>query len=418
MVEETAQRKVRAESAHKPGTHYSVQELAAVWGLGVDKIRELFENEPDVIKLQSPPKKGKRAYVTLRIPEKVADRVQRRIPDGSRTLSSAQRAKMQDRFPHRFILYEHPEALPDMGCAVRKRTETYVRQPLKLRDWKEAQKIVRAWDERGTKPKSAAARTTIEALKDQFIENMKSVNRASATIKKYEVLFRQLVAFTQDKGLRFVNELDLAILEQFRATWKDGALSKSKKQERLRGVLRYALRHRIIEVNSALDLDRIKIVPAKVVPFTDEQLDRIWIAAKNDSNPRIYALALLMRFSGLRISDAVGLRIDQIKDGHLSLRTRKVQTDVSVPLPETVVRALHSFKAASATHFFWNGTADLNAVAGYHRDYYFSRVFTAAKIEGKPHPHQFRHTFASKLLSAGVSIVEVAALLGNSVKIC
>jgi integrase len=294
---------------------------------------------------------------------------------------------------------------------------TYVRQPLKLRDWKEAQKIVRAWDEQGTKPKSAAARTTIEELKDQFIENMKSVHRAAATIKKYEVLFRQLVAFAQDKGLRFVNELDLAMLEQFRATWNDGALSKSKKQERLRGVLRYAQRHRMIEVNSALDLDKIKVVPAKVVPFTDEQLDRIWIAAKNDTNPRIYALALLMRFSGLRISDAVGLRIDQIKDGHLSLRTRKVQTDVSVPLPETVVRALHSFKPVSETHFFWNGVADLNSVAGYHRDYYFSRVFTAAKIEGKPHPHQFRHTFASKLLSAGVSIVEVAALLGNSVKI-
>ena len=294
---------------------------------------------------------------------------------------------------------------------------TYVRQPLKLRDWKEAQKLVHAWDEQGTKPKSAAAKTTIEQLKDQFIENMKSVHRARATIKKYEVLFRQLVAFAQDKGLRFVNELDLAMLEQFRATWKDGALSKSKKQERLRGVLRYALRHRMIEVNSALDLDKIKVVSAKVVPFTDEQLDRIWIAAKNDSNPRIYALALLMRFSGLRISDAVGLRIDQVRDGHLSLRTRKVQTDVSVPLPETVVRALHSFRAASESHFFWNGIADLNAVAGYHRDYYFSRVFTAAKIEGKPHPHQFRHTFASKLLTAGVSIVEVAALLGNSIKI-
>ena len=71
-----------AKSAQSPrikaGSHYSVQELAAVWGLGVDKVRELFESEPDVIKLQSPPKKGKRAYVTLRIPEKVADRVQRR----------------------------------------------------------------------------------------------------------------------------------------------------------------------------------------------------------------------------------------------------------------------------------------------------------------------------------------------------
>ena len=64
----------------------------------------------------------------------------------------------------------------------------------------------------------------------------------------------------------------------------------------------------MIEANSALELDKIKVIAAKVVPFTDEQLDRIWIAAKNDSNPRIYALALLMRFSGLRIADAVGLR--------------------------------------------------------------------------------------------------------------
>lgn len=60
------------------GSHFTVQELAALWGLGVDKIRELFENEPDLIKLKNPPKKGQRAYVTLRIPEAVAARVQRR----------------------------------------------------------------------------------------------------------------------------------------------------------------------------------------------------------------------------------------------------------------------------------------------------------------------------------------------------
>jgi hypothetical protein len=78
IVERTAEKKGKTESAHVKGTHYSVQELAALWCLGVDKIRELFENEPDVIKLKNPPKKGKRAYVTLRIPEQVAARVQRR----------------------------------------------------------------------------------------------------------------------------------------------------------------------------------------------------------------------------------------------------------------------------------------------------------------------------------------------------
>jgi integrase len=294
---------------------------------------------------------------------------------------------------------------------------TYVRQPLKLRDWKEAQKVLRAWDEQGVKPPSAKTPTTIEQLQKQLLDNLHTVNRAPATIKKYEVLFRQLKAFALDKGLRFVPELDVTMLEQFRATWKDGALSKSKKQERLRGVLRYAVRHRMVETNSAIELDRVKVVSAQVVPFTDDELKRIWVAAKADTNSRLYALALLMRFSGLRISDAVGLRIDQIKDGHLSLRTQKAHTDVSVPLPAPVLTALDSFKPASAAYYFWNGEANLTAVAGYYRDYYFRRAFIAAKIDGKPHPHQFRHTFASKLLLAGVSLVELAALLGNSVRV-
>jgi site-specific recombinase XerD len=33
------------------------------------------------------------------------------------------------------------------------------------------------------------------------------------------------------------------------------------------------------------------------------------------------------------------------------------------------------------------------------------------------HPHQFRHTFATKLLSKGTSIENVAALLGNTPKV-
>jgi len=79
MVEGTADKKAKVEAAHVRGQHYSVQEVAQLWGLGIDKIRELFENEPGVIKLQSPPKKGKRRYTTLRIPENVAERVQRRL---------------------------------------------------------------------------------------------------------------------------------------------------------------------------------------------------------------------------------------------------------------------------------------------------------------------------------------------------
>jgi site-specific recombinase XerD len=294
---------------------------------------------------------------------------------------------------------------------------TYIRRPLKLRDWKTAQRVVREWEELGSKPKGTAPKATIEQLQKQYLENMHVEKRAPATVKKYEVLFRQLSTFTHDKGLRFVAELDLSSLEEFRATWKDGDLSRSKKQERLRGILRYARKHKMVEDNAAEELGKIRVDPHQVVPFSDDELGRIWKAAKADRNPRIYPLALLMRFSGLRISDAIGVRIDQIKGERLSLRTRKVRKDVSILLPKPVLNAMKSFKTASSTHYFWNGEADVISVAGYYRDYYFRRVFEAAKIQGKPHPHQFRHVFAIKLLSAGVSTDGVAALLGNSPKV-
>ena|SRR3989442_1061072 len=59
--------------------HYSVSEVAEVWGISVDLVRNLFRSEPDVLALDTT-KRGK--YVTLRIPESVMIRVHRRLSQG------------------------------------------------------------------------------------------------------------------------------------------------------------------------------------------------------------------------------------------------------------------------------------------------------------------------------------------------
>jgi hypothetical protein len=59
--------------------HFSPQTLAELWGVSADLIRELFENEPGVIKIGDRQSGRKRKYVTLRIPESVAARVYRRL---------------------------------------------------------------------------------------------------------------------------------------------------------------------------------------------------------------------------------------------------------------------------------------------------------------------------------------------------
>lgn len=58
--------------------HYRPSELATVWGLSVDTIRAMFEREPGVLK-HGTNQKGKRRYVTLRIPETIAVRVHNRL---------------------------------------------------------------------------------------------------------------------------------------------------------------------------------------------------------------------------------------------------------------------------------------------------------------------------------------------------
>ncbi len=55
--------------------HFTVAEIAKLWRLDESTVRRLFYEEPGVLKLGVGHRRGKRGYVSLRIPESVARRV-------------------------------------------------------------------------------------------------------------------------------------------------------------------------------------------------------------------------------------------------------------------------------------------------------------------------------------------------------
>jgi hypothetical protein len=59
--------------------HFTPTELADAWGVSVDTIRNIFRNEPGVLKIGKRESRFKRGYITLRIPRDVAERVHRRL---------------------------------------------------------------------------------------------------------------------------------------------------------------------------------------------------------------------------------------------------------------------------------------------------------------------------------------------------
>lgn len=285
-----------------------------------------------------------------------------------------------------------------------------VREALKIRDWNRAQELVRKWDVEGTRP-TEPHRVTLDEWRDTFLQDAAARHLTEATTKLYKLLFKQLGAFAKSQRIHFINELDLATLSDFRASWTNGPLSAQKKLERLRGIFKFAVSRKWITENFALALTSPKVKQKPTMPFTADEMAAILKAAGGKGRERILAFILTMRFSGLRISDVTSLKPESLQGNRLFLYQAKTGEPVSVLLPEFVAKALRSMPLVNPQYFFWSGQSKLTTKVGFWRNR-ISKVFTRAKV-ANGHTHRFRDTFATSLLEAGLSLENVSTLLGH-----
>lgn len=55
--------------------HYSVADVARLWGISTDMVRDIFRKEPGVLNFRRPGTRAKRSYSTIRVPHSVLVRV-------------------------------------------------------------------------------------------------------------------------------------------------------------------------------------------------------------------------------------------------------------------------------------------------------------------------------------------------------
>jgi integrase/recombinase XerD len=297
----------------------------------------------------------------------------------------------------------------------------YLRRSLDLVSWQAAQDRVRGWEASGEVGIIRADIPSISEAVERFFDDAKARGLAESTIGKLGVLLRsQLLPWCREKGYLSLKQLTVDELTRFRATWADSQISKYKKQERLKSFFHFCGAREWIRTNPVMGIKPVKVPPSPTLPFEDHQITAILDACDRypikgiygeQNRLRLKALTLLMRYSGLRIGDALTSERHRLIDSKLFLYQAKTGTPVYCPVPPHVVAALNELESPNPKYFFWTGNGKRkSAVADAQRS--FRKLFELAGVKG--HPHMFRDPFAVELLKRGVSLETVSMLLGHA----
>jgi integrase/recombinase XerD len=300
-----------------------------------------------------------------------------------------------------------------------------IRKSLDAADWQKAQDKVRQWEAEGSAAVVIATDDgpiTIEHAKADFLADAEARKLKHSSVYRYAMLFRQLEHFTKSEGIQYLKDLDTPTLRRFRASWKDGDLAGLKKLDRLRGFFRFARENGWVAENPAQAIKNPKVTPRPTLPFSQEEMIRIVRAAtenveaaradRRNKARRVRAFVLLLRYTGLRISDAVGCSIERLKDGKIWLYTQKTGQHVYCPLPEFVTKELENVPRLSEGHWFWAGEGTIETSRKKWSES-LSALFKDANVKGG-HAHRFRDTFAVELLLNGTPMENVQAFLGHA----
>lgn len=144
-----------------------------------------------------------------------------------------------------------------------------------------------------------------------------------------------------------------------------------------------------------------------------EEVARIFAAV---ANPKHRALLMTIYAGGLRLGEALRLRVEDIDEGRRTLRVRrgKGAKDRYVPLSEAVVRELRGrLDEGERADLLFPGKDPSKPLSDTTAQKAFNGAVKRADIQKKVSVHSLRHAFATHMLEGGAHIRAVQEILGH-----
>ena len=262
----------------------------------------------------------------------------------------------------------------------------------------------------------------------RFLEELKRNNVSPHTLSAYASDLAQFLEYFTPPGAEppGPREFEVWKIREWLGSLyqqKLTAVSMRRKLSALRAFFRYLAREGTIELNPAR-LVRMPKAPSRLPQvMTEEQvnglLDGVAVGKLERRRPaRDVAIFEFLYGCGLRVSELVGLNLDDIDRGERWLRVRgKGRKERQVPYGAKAEAALERYLPER------QGAPAERAIFLNHRGARLTRrgVELIVKLyatflsgDSSVHPHSFRHAYATHLLADGADLRAIQELLGHA----
>ena len=163
---------------------------------------------------------------------------------------------------------------------------------------------------------------------------------------------------------------------------------------------------------------RVKVPKRSIVPLSIDEVARFWASFRSTRDLAIVGLMLLQ---GLRSAEVLALNPDDLllSEGQLRVRGKGSKLRFLPLAPETIQLLDHYMRlerpnpCSAALFVSLKGPARGQRMtpAGLRSLFRYHRRTTGIKLAN---PHRFRHTFASDMVRAGVSLPALMQLMGHA----
>jgi len=281
----------------------------------------------------------------------------------------------------------------------------------------------------GYQPMAEAPRHTWEELASKFrawmVQRVALDKLRDSTRARYEQTCRVFSEFLKGRTIVNLEEITRAMIEDFK-TWQLARLTKKTFSRGGRGiVLDMAILHRAF--GYAIECELLAKNPVRLEgrpgdslehgaqPFKAAEMTKLREAAGRDM-----LAFLLLRWTGLRVSDAVGLRWGEIdwETREIDRLTQKRRKRVILPIHQELFFALEVERDRRNPQPEDRVLINPETNRPFTRRRLYQRMIALGRRAGilDTYPHRFRDSFAVDLLSRGASPYDVAKLLGDTVE--